>query len=240
MRSHVLIPMAEFTAAPHEGAAFPTARRTRWAVTLRVATLSAGGSVTVRLEGSPTGTGTDWATVYTFPAATAVGDTLAYSFQDTNAGAGPTAGFTVTRAHMYVRAVVAAVTGRAILEVEASARFLDPYVGEDARRLSQELRGWDDGRDRTVEEAEATVVQLLTGRADTEGRLWAWVEAAGFADGMARAVALQAEHLFARAKLERTRDKVALTEAARMPRVHPAVEEWVRGFRVDAGIWRGR
>jgi len=223
----VLIRPISRTSAPYEGRAFSVVRRTRWAFALRVHSLDAGGSVDVRIETASRIDPEAWSTLYTFPTVSAVGETIARSY---DSGA-VSALVTMTGVEQYIRAVVYGNTGEYVVAVEATARFLDAAVPADRALLSKKLREWDDSRDRLVEEAEDAVLSLVKHAADPDSNLHALVYSAEFYPSVRRMIARQADHIFEREMIRRkAKNPHEAAKAFGFPNIHPDVESWAGRF----------
>ncbi len=145
--------MQERTAV-EDGAAIMTGERTRWKAELRVAAIT--GAAEVVLEISPTAASGAWTQIATFGAVSAIGTTKLDSTKDSS-------DFTtqVTDRDIFLRARLATIGTDVTFDVVVDAPFLDWTFAEDLRLLPKELRNWEDGLERTVEQAETDVVLLL-------------------------------------------------------------------------------
>ncbi len=148
--------------ATEDGAAFPTGGRTRWTLTLEVARLSAGGSVTVVVEASPTGADDSWSELESFGVQAATGEVERTSTADQSPD------FSVTRRDRFFRGRVTAIVGDATCRLSAQAPFLD-LVPEDLALVSKELREFADV-ERVLRRAEEDVLSLVM-RQVTAGEL---------------------------------------------------------------------
>ena len=158
MEPYVLIQYGRYTGLI-EGAAFHTHRRLNWTVTINVASLASGGSVTLELQGSPDAdTDDSFATRHSFGAISSVGETEVASFIK---GASA-ADFTVAAKDLFLRGKVTAHTGTYVLEMRAVGRFVDiENSPSDENLLPSVLRESKATRVRFLDAAERDVIRWL-------------------------------------------------------------------------------
>lgn len=217
--------------------AFPIVGRADWTFTLRTLRLGAGGSFQLIIEGSPDGS-IEWEELHDFGtvnAAALSSDPSPWVQHLSIAGE-----------HKYLRSNLAASVGDNIQELLGESRYLDPYNAAHQQQLTQRVRNYDDGLVRLVEAAEDAVLQYL--EKDINGILQACVDAEG--GGLARldaldhiqaAIALQAEWLFQKEELGKSKDSGDIEALEAMGRYHPSVGDRLRAVSARAATtWRGR
>lgn len=221
-----------------EGAGFPTAGRTRWDFTLRVASVT---SVTVVIQGGPADDDDDYGTLGTFNGGAI---TSAGNYTLTSYGNAPD--FTVAAYHEWLRAKVTAQTGDAAIECFMAGAFFDP-ASDDVQMLPKAVRDYQDGLTRLSEQAERDVRGLLLvgDRSGSRvGRLSPALTASWALDEVRAMCAEQVEHLFIREMLSREArkgDVGAAAELRRMGDLKADIMDRVRRLQpVSAAIWRGR
>lgn len=260
----LLLGLAERSAVIN-GGAFPIAGRTRWQATVRVASLTAGASVQVVLEVSPTAADGSWVTVLDFGSLNTVGSTTKDSRTTTSEWDAQ-----ITDRDVWLRARVAAITGKVVFDVTAESPWLDPNYAPHSDWLSNDLRTYGNLR-AILRTAEADLLAIVL---DTErgrfngaavdhappivdfstpavaellsetptGQVWvADPTLPGFGETMQALMAEQAEHLYTREKLRRGTTPAALVTWRETPRMAPGITDRLRRF-IPTGltVWRGR
>lgn len=233
-----LLPLAKYEATDEiEGRSFAIGGRTRWTLKLQVGALASGGSVTVKVRAAPIDDDDYFEDLVSFGAVSSAGTTTKTHGSD----------FTVQPYHKYLRVerAASAQTGDAVYGVTGTAPFLDPALPTDTDLLSKQLREWDDGLTRTVEQAERDVRALML---DSDRDLAALgvldvdltVEDA-YAE-LRQTIAEQADWLYERYRLLYVdRSDGARKTAREMDDVKPDVVDRLRKLRpVTATVWRGR
>lgn len=223
-----LLPMEAHTVPSTDaeaGAAFALGGRGgALTATLTVAALT--GTVTVRVETSPTSALGSWTTAGTSAAIAALGVS--------------TIAVTIPAGARYVRAFVASVTA-ATLSLDLPAPFVSATA--DVADFSKEFRTFTDGFARLVALGEAVILRELL-VIDERGDLVvdAATEAPGFNAAIKAAIVQQAEHEFRRHKLKLASDPSAMVTLRDFPPLAPGVMLGLRRFRTQApvSIWRGR
>ncbi len=228
--TYVLLPLHRYDSV-WEGSPFEVGDRTKWTLKLHLARISAGGSVTVIVEKSPTADDEDWQTLVTFGAQTVANDYQKVSTTD----------FTIAvNRDVYLRVRITDITGEAVLEVRAEAPFFDLTDNVHLNLISKELREFSDGRPRLVESAEEEVIELLLVNEAT-GELDIDLTLPGASAAVRREVALQADHNRRREILGRSSEPSALVSLREMTRGVPGLGRRLRKFRRgNSRAWLGR
>lgn len=226
---YALIEVGE-KASIEAGPVFETGRRSEWTLRLSVSRLSPAASVTVAVETSPRQEETYFEEAYSFGAVNATGVTLARPDDEDDP-------VPIGADDLYMRGRVTAITGTAVLELLAWAPFF--RTGVDKHLVRQDLREWKDGYERTVERAEDKLVRVLLspGR---HGVLGADVLNPRFPDAMREAVAVQADHDYARHRMRESKDPSQAVTARGMSDVSQDARRILREFTGRRGVWRGR
>jgi len=253
----------DLTAGVIDGGVFPTGGRVRWRTELRVSAIT--GTLTIELQVSPTGLDSTWTKVHG-ESVTAAGTT---EFDGTLEVSVDPVAFTdaqVAPRDLYLRAQVTAIT-TATFDYVARAPWLDPDYQPDAERLTEELLSWDD-RDRAIQEAEFDVMLLLSRKprvpfttdshapsiltidpiaveqsagAPRALELDVDVTLPGALEAIQYEIAAQAEHLFQRDRLSRSKDSEDQITWRKMARLAPNIGERVRHLRSrEAALFMGR
>jgi hypothetical protein len=220
---HVLLELGE-RGDVVDGPSIRTGRRNLWDITLNVPVV--GASLDVDLQTAPADDESSWTTHYSFPQITTTGQvTYAATLADED---------------LWLRLVVTAHVGDYWLEglgLSPWLRTAGTGAAADLQLVGQQLREWEDGLVRTVEEAERAVLAYLW-EGDT---LDAYIDHPRFLDAMKRAVASQADHLFQRHRLGESKDPSAQVTLREMPYMGDGVMEHLAEFRPAAStVWRGR
>lgn len=236
--THLLLPMHRWSSR-EEGSLFPVGGRSRWDITLNVGAVSVGGSITVIIEKSPAADDLYWVPLVTFPAQTTSG-VVTKSTNPVGTPA-PPADFTVNPLpDRYLRARILAISGEVVGEVRAVAPFFDINDSTHLALVSQELRSWKDGRDRTIRLAEEQVLDLITSEIAT-GTLDFDLTTPSGGEEIREAIAAQADHLRRRAELERSMDPASLVSLREMSFLLPGLAARLGRFRpLSTRIWYGR
>lgn len=220
--------------AVDEGPFLPLGRLVRWEAEVEVSYLSAGGSVQVVLETSPTGSEDEASELHDFGSISSVSAVEA----TTDAG-----DFTVEKYYGYVRARVAAITGTAVLRVTFDGPILDTDNPNENNMLSAALRKYSNKK-RLVDEAAELVVANL----QDAGYLDVDLAQEGAVRSLRREIASQADYMFRNVVLTKSAKASnaesvnrALADADEM---YPNFGSFVRPYRPQGSaglvIWRGR
>lgn len=234
MASYCLLPMRRYGSLV-KWVPFQLGERTRWTVELRIARIDPGASITVILETSPTGEERDFTTLASFGAKTAIG---VYTLDATK---DPAPDFTINVGReVWIRASILAISGQIVAEVTAAAPFLALKEAIDLKLLSKELREWQDGQQRTFDEAEADVINMLIDDAEY-GDLDIDLSVVGVHDLIQAEIVNQAEHVMRRYVLSRSHEPSDLVSLRSMSRLYPGAGLRLRKYRTtDSFVWQGR
>lgn len=234
MSSYLLLPGRRWSGT-QKWNPYQLGERTQWRLDLRVIRVDAGGSITVDIQTAPDyWTEKDWTLLVSFGPKTTAG---IYTLDSTKT----TPDFTFKpRQDVWARAIISAITKEVVVELTASAPFLNVAATNDYNLLSQELRKWSDGQARVLEEAEADIVDLLKCDEDT-GELDIDLSAPDVDRLIKLDIADQAEHLMKREVLSRSHEPSVLVTLRSMPRLFPGAGMRLRKYRSSgASIWYGR
>lgn len=207
--------------------------RKNWTFTLRVTSFPTAGSAEVVIEAIPYGgLETDWTQLTSFGVQSGPVEIIKRFPED----------YTLTPyKYTFIRAhILPSIKGLAIMEVRAEAPFFDLGDAEHEMMLSKELRSWEDGVDRIVDQSEEEIIDDIIGTV-WNGELALDLQKVGATEVVRREIALQAEHNKRRAVLERSGDPAALVSLRNMTRGYPGRSERLRKFRyAPGGVWLGR
>lgn len=233
MAMYVLLPMRTWDGL-QEWSPFRVGERELWKATLRIARLTAGGSIKVTLQVSPTGDGDEWSELKTFGVKSAAGVTELVS-------TGATPDFTIVpRSHVWIRAVIETIVGEVSAEVTFEGDFINTSKDDDLQLLSQELRTWGDGFARVMLEAESDIARLLTLDSET-GELDVDLTRPEVHKLIKLEVADQAEYLKRKEILSASHDPSAMVSLRSMGEYFPGAGNRLRSYRSATSlVWRGR
>lgn len=222
-----------------DGAAFPTHYRTRWAFTLRVASLGASASVRAILKASPDATNEDaWETKHDFGMISAEGDTVVRTFELD----GVAAAFAWTEANLWMRLDIEEATGEHVVEALAEGRWLDLQEPEHEAELPGMVRTQKITRAKFVDDGERDVVRYLKqGRPGGRGDLALHTGNPTTPDLVRRAVAEQARWVAMRESLYASGEEPDRSEARRMAELTRDVSRILLPvIDLSGRVWRGR
>lgn len=234
MSSYLLIPMRRYDST-QKGIVFQIGERTQWKIALAIGFLTAGASITVVLQTGPTAEEQDLSTLVSFGLKSATG---LYTLDGAKS---TTPDFTITpRKDVWMRAIITTISGQAAVEVVADAPFFNTAAPGDLKLLSKELRGWDDGLERTLEQAEKDIVGGLIYSAEY-GDLDVDLSIPGVHRLIQEEIAEQAEHIMKREVLSRSHESSVLVTLRSMPRLFSGNGVRLRKYRSqDSYVWYGR
>lgn len=214
---------------PHNGASFPTARRTGWEFEIHAPVV--GTSVTVKLQAA-SGSTTDESFVDRHEVTVTQAGTTKLKNSDLDTR--------FTERDRWMRAIISAIDGEAVVEVLGTAPFLDPTSASDKDRLDDEVSDYSEV-DRLMERAESDVLDNVLGRS-RDGRIEADLTNARALPLLKEAVAIQTEWRYRKFKLSQSREPAAMQTLRGMPEVAPEVGDTVSTLQPSAGaaVWTGR
>lgn len=228
---YTLIPPLRRTAAWEDGARFETGYREGWEFVVKVGALEGAATLDVVLEESLDGLN-NW---------TELGRLTVSEVGETRLDADSTPSAPVAAGSAFLRARVESPTDAYTLAVYASAPFLNPMDTADQDLLPKQLREWEDGRVRTVEDAERDVLGLIREPGSYYGLFRADINDPAFLDTVRQAIARQAVHLMNVGKLQRATDTESLKLAGSMGALADGVGSLLRPFQPRGSmVWRGR
>lgn len=219
------------------GAAYLVGERTLWTIDAYVSNLSLGGSVDILVETSPTGFTNDFVTLTSF-SINADGKYTKSSYPSDDP---PTTDFSVIALrNTWIRAKITAIVGTATIQVIATAPFFNKFIDDDLNLLVQELRQWDDSRNRIIDAAEEYVTTFITASPFT-GELKLDVSIPDVPLGIKSAIVEEANYQYRREMMLRSGDPRILLEALKLPAHSPEISGILGPYiGSSALVWYGR